>query len=343
MTHTTAQGSHSPTIAITGAAGYIGSRVVDILLRNHPNWDLRAIDTFYRGTVRKIGDIEVQYVDIRNRTRLEEALANADVVMHLAAISGVDDCDENRDLAYEVNVQGTENVAWFCRKTGAALVFPFSMAVLGDPTEFPITVDLPRNPMNWYGRTKHLNEQAIVTMAEDSFPAHFFMKSNLYGEHWVGNQLITKGTVINFFIERAFSEDPLTVYEPGTQARNYINVRDVADAYISSAEVLLERLEAGETGARSYEIASHEDPSVMTVATLVQEIVREEAAIETDVELVKNPRGNETLVSEFSVDTSRARQELGWKPERTVEESIRKLVRRRVTNSSQDHSTLPNQ
>jgi UDP-glucose 4-epimerase len=119
-----------PTIAITGAAGYIGSRVIIEMQEAHPDWELIALDNQYRGQVDLVGDVEIAHVDIRNRDRLDETLAGADVVCHLAAISGVDDCEENSDLAYEVNVTGTNNVAWFCRKTGTALAFPFSMAVL---------------------------------------------------------------------------------------------------------------------------------------------------------------------------------------------------------------------
>src|SRR5699024_9666687 len=113
-----------------------------------------ALDNFYLGDVRSIGDVSVEHVDVRNRDRLEHALDGADIVMHLAALSGVPDCENRKDLAYEVNVQGTENVAWYCRKTGTGLVFPFSMATIGDPVEFPITVDHPRDPLNWYGRSK---------------------------------------------------------------------------------------------------------------------------------------------------------------------------------------------
>ena len=321
--------NESRTVAVTGAAGYIGSRVVHKLQEEHPEWEIIALDNFYLGTIREIGDVTVQHVDIRDRDRLEDTLSGADIVMHLAAISGVDDCDQQSDLAYEVNVQGTENVAWFCRKTGAALAFPFSMAVLGDPAEFPITVDLPRDPLNWYGRTKLLSEQSIRTYAEDAFPAHLFLISNLYGEHTIGTEQVSKGTVINFFINRVFSDEPLTVYEPGTQSRNYIHVKDVANAYIRSAEQLVAQLDRGETGARAYEIASDEDPSVQAVGELVQSIASEEAGIDTEVRLVENPRSGETLVDEFAVDTSRTKSELGWEPTRTVEETIRSLIRKR--------------
>ncbi|QLK27062.1 NAD(P)-dependent oxidoreductase [Natrinema zhouii] len=318
----------APTIAITGAAGYIGSRVVHRLQTEHPEWDLIALDNQYRGQVESVGETDIAHVDIRNRQRLEDCLEGADVVLHLAAISGVDDCDENAELAYEVNVTGTNNVAWFCRKNGAALTFPFSMAVLGDPETFPITADLPRDPFNWYGRTKLLGERAIESFADGSFPAHLLLKSNLYGDHVVGETVVSKPTVINFFVDRATSGEALTVYEPGTQSRNFVHVKDVARSYVRSTERLLEQLADGETGTETYEIAGTEDPSVMSVAETVQELARDELGVSIDVELVENPRSAETLVEDFAVDTSKANEVLGWEARHTVAESVRELLRR---------------
>jgi UDP-glucose 4-epimerase len=314
-------------VAVTGAAGYIGSRVVGGLREEHPDWELTAIDNFYLGKVREVDDVPVEHVDVRNRDRLEDALAGADVVCHLAAVSGVDDCAANPDPAYEVNVCGTNNVAWFCRKTGAAMAFPYSMAVLGDPTSFPITADMERDPLNWYGRTKVLGEQAIETMADRGFPATLFMISNLYGSHEVDGRTVSKGTVINFFVDRALAGEPLTVYEPGSQARNFVHVKDVARGFVRAATRLAERRDAGETGAVRYELASDEDPSVMAVAETVRRIAREERGLDPEVRLVENPRKGETLVDEFGVDTTRIREELGWAPRESVEATIRELLR----------------
>lgn len=321
--------SDPPSVAVTGAAGYIGSRVVDRLRDRHPDWGIVALDDFYASQVRTVRDVAVEDVDVRDRESLERSLSGADVVVHLAALSGVDDCDDNPDLAYEVNVQGTENVAWFCRKRGAAMVFPFSMAVLGDPAEFPVRVDLPRDPMNWYARSKLLGERAVETFAEGAFPAHFLMKSNAYGEHVVGDTTVTKATVINFFVDRALAGEPITVYEPGSQARNYLHVKDAARAHVLSVERLLTRLESGETGYWKYEIASEEDHSVATIAERVQATVSELTGEVPTIELVENPRG-ESLVEQFPVDTSRAREELGWTTRYSVDESIRTIVERHL-------------
>ena len=319
--------SDSPHVAVTGAAGYIGSRLVADLQRDHPDWELTALDNHYLGQVRHIGDQAIEHVDIRHREELEDALDGVDVVAHLAALSGVPDCDEHPNRAYEVNVLGTENVAWFCRKTGAALAFPFSMAVIGDPTEFPITTDLDRDPLNWYGRTKVLNETAIEWYADGAFPANLFMVANLYGEHDVDDTAVSKGTVINFFVNRALAGETLTVYEPGSQSRNFVHVKDVARAFGASVERLVEQHEAGETGVEKYEVATDEDPGVEDVAEMVQRIAREERDLDPDIEMVENPRSGETLVDSFPVDWSAARERLGWEPQETVEGSIRDLLR----------------
>jgi UDP-glucose 4-epimerase len=77
-----------------------------------------------------------------------------------------------------------------------------------------------------------IGEQAIKKFADGAFPAHLFLKSNLYGEHVVDGTTVGKPTVINFFVDRSLSGETLIVYEPGTQARNFVHVKDVARAYV---------------------------------------------------------------------------------------------------------------
>jgi len=283
--------SETPQIAVTGAAGYIGSRLLVELQAQHPDWEITTIDNFYEGTIGSVEDVDIDHVDIHDRRRLEDALSGADVVLHLAAVSGVDDCATHSDLAYEVNVRGTNNVAWFCCQTGAALVFPFSMAVVGDPEQFPITVDHPRDPVNWYSRTKLISERSIDEFAVDSFPAHQYMIPNVYGRHEVEGTTVSKSTVINFFVDRARAGKPLTVYEPGSQSRNVLHMTDVARAYLRSAERLLERQADGATDVEKFELASDEDTSVEAVARLVQRAAAEQAGIDVPVRLVENRPG----------------------------------------------------
>jgi len=222
----------------------------------------------------------------------------------------------DRDKFEQVFEQATDGIAIHDPRTGAVLESNARLAeLLGYDPDDPAPV-------------------GIEDFAAGAFPAHLLMISNLYGDHEVGGQRVSKGTVINFFVNRALAGEPITVYEPGTQSRNYVHVDDVARVYVHSAERLLDRRERGATGVETFAVASEEDPSVTTVAERVRTIAREEAGLDPEVRLVENPRGNETLVEEFAVDTSRTREVLGWEPRHGVEETIRALIRRKATDGA---------
>jgi len=309
------------TIGITGAAGYIGSRVTaNFLDAGH---DVVPVDNFHAAQVDSVGGRDIVEGDVRDESTLAERFADVDGLFHLAALSEVEECDENEDEAFDVNVRGTETVAWFCRNNDIPLVFPCSMAIIGEPVELPITADHPRDPMNTYGLTKQMSEDDVHSLAAGSFPAHVYMKSNLYGYHEIDGHTIGKRTVINVFVEKAKEKETLTVHEPGTQARDFVHVKDVARAYERSLDVLLD---GAENGAMTLPIASGEDMSVLDLAHLVQRVTREERGYEPEVELVENPRGEEAAGSDFSVDTSAARETIGFEAEHTVEATVRGLI-----------------
>jgi UDP-glucose 4-epimerase len=309
------------TVGVTGAAGYIGSRVAKILLDT--GHDVVPVDDFSVGDVESIDGRTVENVDIRDHEALRDTFRDTDAIMHLAGISGVPDCEENKEEAFDVNVGGTENVAWLCREWGTPLVFPCSMAIIGDPVEFPITADHPRDPLNFYGRSKALSEDDIHQLADGEFPAHVYVKSNLYGHHRVGDREISKRTVINIFVEKAMNEEPLTVHEPGTQARDFIHVKDVARAYALS----LDELVGSDDGATTFTLASGDDRSVKDIAEVVQRIVAEERGYEVPIEMVENPRESETEVGDFTVDTSEAAEAIGFEAEYDVERAVTEMVR----------------
>ena len=308
-------------VCVTGAGGYIGSRVVvELLEAGH---DVTAVDSFRSAQVDEIRGVSVEKTDVRDRDEVRDAVGDADAVMHLAAVSGVQDCDENPEEAFDINVGGTENVAWVCRERETPLVFPCSMAIIGDPVEFPITSNHPRNPLNQYGLTKKMSEDDVHALADGAFPAHVYMKSNLYGGHDVGDTRVSKGTVINIFVEKALNEEPLTVHEPGTQARDFIHVKDVARAYLLS----LNELVGADDGARTIPLASGECMSVLKLAETVQEVVEGERGYKVDIEMVENPRGGEAATDDFTVDTDEAEEAVGFRTEESVKETVREILR----------------
>jgi len=308
------------TIGVTGAAGYIGSRVTRELFAD--GHDVIPVDDFSYGDVTEIDGHTVRELDVRDGDALRDAFDDVDAVMHLAAVSGVQSCAENEREAFEVNVRGTETVAWFARERGLPLVFPCSMAILGEPTEFPITADHPRAPVNHYGLTKKMSEADVHDLARDEFPAHVYMKSNLYGHHEIDGETIGKNTVINIFVDRAKQGKDLEVHAPGTQSRDFVHVKDVARAYPHSLDALLD----AEVGATTLPIASGEEYSILEIAEIVQRAAKDVRGTDIDVNVVENPRGSEAAGEDFTVDTTATQEAIGFEAQHTVEETVEELL-----------------
>lgn len=299
-------------IGVTGAGGYIGSGLCGKLMdKGH---EVVMVDNFLNARVRSVHGEEILWADIRDRNEMEEILKGCDVVVHLAAISGVADCDKMPDKAYEINVVGTSNIAWVCRKHRIDLIFPSSMAVVGNPVELPIKSTHPRNPLNLYGLTKWSGEEIIRTMSKGKFNVLIFMKTNIYGEYELDDKKITKRTVINIFVNKALKGETLTVHKPGTQTRDFIHVLDVINAYVIAVEKMPE-------GFNITTLAGGECLSVLDIAKLVQKFSK------VDVALIENPRSEETYAENFEVDVEEARKLIGFKAKRRVEDEIRMYFR----------------
>lgn len=313
------------TIGLTGAAGYIGSRVMNNFL--DAGHDVVAVDDFSYGDVEAVGGVDIATGDVRDEQLMRDTFAGVDALLHLAAISGVTDCEDRHDEAFDVNVHGTETVARLCRREGIPLVFPCSMAIIGDPQEVPITAKHPREPLNHYGLTKKMGEDDVHALARGAFPAHVYMKSNLYGHHQVDGRTVGKRTVINIFVEKALAGETLTVHEPGTQARDFVHVKDVARVY----ELSVDRLLDADDGATTIPVASGEEHSILELAELVQRVTEDERGEAPEIELVENPRGVEAVSGDFTVDTSAARESIGFETDHSVESFVREMMHKEET------------
>lgn len=307
-------------IGITGAAGYIGSRVTKLLIEE--GHEVVPIDNFYAAKLDEVKGHKIIEADVRDKERISELFEDVDNIMHLAALTGVEECNEKPDEAFDVNVRGTENIARICRDNEVSLIFPCTMAVFGNPSSFPLSESNLRNPVNEYGITKRMSEQDINLLSDGAFPSHIFIISNAYGFHEINEERIEKSVVINYFINRALDKKPITVYEPGTQERDFIHVKDIADAYLNSAE----SLEDEESGSTSMTIASERSISIIELANIVQEKVEERTGYQPEVKKVENPREYESLNERFDVDASKARKEIGFEAKRGLEENIEKMI-----------------
>ena len=134
-------------VLITGADGSLGREMQSVLRKNSINFiasDLNQLD---------IGDFKKT-----NETLLKH---RPDLILHFAAISNVDKCEDNKDLAHRVNALGTMGLAIIAKKINAKILYISSNFIFDGTSEQPYSEYSQPNPINVYGKTKLLGEQYI--------------------------------------------------------------------------------------------------------------------------------------------------------------------------------------
>ena len=221
-------------VAVTGGAGYIGSTLVrDLLAAGHI---VTTLDNQVKGSYRHLdylGDrVEIVDGDVRCPSDLDAALRGADAIVHAAALSDLDVCNENPDEAISTNVYGTYQVAEAAQRNGVGrVVFCSSAAVYGKPATTPVTERHATHPLNIYGVTKLAGEKLLnAAHANNGLETVNLRFGNVYGvgiyTNWVG--------VIPKFVALALDGKPLTVYGDGAATRDFVHVEDITHAIVLS-------------------------------------------------------------------------------------------------------------
>ncbi|MGD0805070.1 MAG: NAD-dependent epimerase/dehydratase family protein [Candidatus Bathyarchaeia archaeon] len=309
-------------IAVTGGAGYIGSTLIkNLITEGH---SVASLDNQAKGDysyLRRLNAKNLTLIegDIRNIEDLDDLFSGADAVVHMAALSDLDVCNDNPEEAVSVNVYGTHRVLGAAEKTGVRrIVFCSSAAIYGIPSSLPVTERHAQRPLNLYGVTKLAGEKLVEAHHQNSGAETINLRfGNVYG---VG--LYTSWTgVIPKFVALGLEDRPLTVYGDGKSTRDFVHVEDVCRAIALSVTTEGILNEAFNIGC--------ETTTVNMIASLVAEEI--EKATEKRPEIKHLPsRVGET--KEFSYDTSKIEKTLGFRPKWRLREGVRQLTEYRLWN-----------
>lgn len=312
-------------IGVTGGAGFIGGALLPYLAaRGHT---VRALDNFSGPISVEHPSLPVERLDVRDEGAARW-LAESDVVLHLAAVSGVMACAADPVASRAVNVAATRRIAEACRASGTPCAFASSFAVVGVPDRLPITEETPARPTHAYAQQKAEGEEILRKLAgPPRFPVGILRMSNVYGRYRLGARPIAKRNVLNLFAEQAIG-GTLRVNAPGTQRRDFIHILDVVAHWESAARFLLSAREAPQ--AFTFNVASGETATVLEladrVATEFRRLFPDRPA--PKIEVVANPRGDiEILHPEFAVDRRVTEQRLGLACAHHLQDSIGEILR----------------
>jgi len=231
---------NSRRVLVTGAAGFIGSHTVDLLL-GHGNtvWGIDDLSTGKRANVAEARRRGFRLVD-------EDLLASGvmdetvrefqpDAIIHLAGLVSVTLGQEIPQRNFRLNVEGTQVVAETARRHGVGrIVFASSAAVYGDLEELPLSEDAPKEPKSNYGVAKWLSELLLASYARSygmtCVSTRFF---NVFGPRQ--DPRSPYSGVISIFAERFARGNGCTIFGDGFQSRDFINVSDVARGLVRCA------------------------------------------------------------------------------------------------------------
>jgi len=218
---------------VIGGAGFIGSHLVDALLRE--GCGVRILDNFATGRHENVNpEAELFEGDIREINSIRPAFAGVDCVFHTAALPRVMLSIEHPVETHVVNVVGTLNALIAARDAGAnRFIYSGSSSVYGDQDVLPLRETMTPNPLNPYALQKLTGEQYTRMFHRlfgmQTLTLRYF---NVYGP-----RMTTEGayvTVIGVFIRERLAGRPLTIHGDGSQTRDFTHVSDVVRANLAA-------------------------------------------------------------------------------------------------------------
>ncbi len=264
-------------VLVTGGAGYVGSVVVEVLLREE--FSVAVVDSLVEGHRAAVpGDIPFIEADIADRDIMKKTFAehNIDAVIHMAGETLVSKSMTHPEDYFVNNVSKGIELLEAMRETGVRrIIFSSTAALFGNPEFTPITEDHPTNPINAYGRSKLMFEQ----MLQWYYTAHglnhiclrYFNAAGATADH--GEDHMVETHLIPIVLQTALGRrDHLDIFgtdyetRDGTCIRDYMHVEDLAMAHVEA----LRRMD--EIGPRKLNLGNGGGYSVREVIEAAREV-----------------------------------------------------------------------
>ncbi|MCX7829637.1 MAG: SDR family NAD(P)-dependent oxidoreductase [Acidobacteria bacterium] len=295
---------------VTGGCGFIGSHIVEILLKS--DWQVVIIDNLSGGSVENIkdfkSDIKLIIDDIRNEEALLAAFKDAQVVFHQAAFISVPESEKNPDECFDVNISGTIKVAKAAKKVGVRkIVFASSCAVYGSNKNIPLKEDDVLMPLSPYAYSKKVCEEILRQVAQNNKISITALRYfNVYGPRQ--NPKGMYAAVISKFLNDGIRNRKITVEGTGQQTRDFVYVKDVAMANLLAAKSITE-------GFDVFNICSSAETSIISLAKEVSNLIGE-----TKI-LYASAREND--IQRSCGNCEKAKKVLGYNPAITLKEGLK--------------------
>ncbi len=307
---------------VTGGSGFIGSHIVDELIKRGN--EVVVFDNFSTGREiftnhhKKNPLFTLIKGDVLDKAALERSMVGCGFVFHMSAHADVRSGFEDHHVDHEQNLNATHNVLESMLKNNVkAIAFASTSSVYGDAKTHPTPETEPSLPTSLYGATKAACESYIV-----SYASYYDWRAYIFRfVSWVGERY-THGIVYDLIQKVENNNNRIELLSDGTPKKSSLYVRDGVNAIFTILEKSLEQVSIYNIG--------HEE--ILTVDRIVSIILDELGAKPKKVYLGgdRGWKGD----NNFVLLSAKKLHKLGWKPNTSIEEGIRKTVRYLLENPS---------
>jgi UDP-glucose 4-epimerase len=289
---------------VTGGAGFIGSHIVDELIKR--GIETVVIDDFTTGSaenLRQHSDSKLLRVLTGDAARIDKLLPNiedVDVVFHEAAIASVPRSVADPLLVHNVNVNASLEVMAFCvGRRIRRLVFASSAAVYGALNDVPASEDLVCAPASPYGASKLAVEAYLnafyQTYGLETVGLRYF---NVYGSR---QRMSDYSGVITVFANKILQRTNPVIFGDGLQTRDFVHVRDIVNANMLA-------MVSGSAAGQVFNVASGRTTTLLQLIDALKEIIGAD-----DVEPIFEP-SRKGDVRSGAASISKIERLLGYRP-----------------------------
>ena len=300
-------------ITITGGSGFIGSNLVELLHKKH------AITVFDANKTR-FNDVIFIEGDIIDPKAADAAIRNSDVVIHLAATLGVINTEKNPVKTLDTNIFGTKNVLDACKNNHVKkIIFSSSSEVYGEPLKIPIKETDKVIPITNYGISKLAAEEYIKAYSKNFGLRYTILRLfNVYGEEQRNQWVMSE------FVSRAIKNQDIIIHGTGSQIRAFCHVSDVVRGF----EIALEKGDS-----ETFNIGNDAEPiSIKELAERIISLSNSKSIIKS-ISFEKSDRDRSEIITR-APSIAKAKQILGYQPKISLDEGIKKVIKKKIQEIS---------
>ena len=295
-------------VLITGVAGFIGSNLADMLLRN--DFNVIGIDNLSYGVLEQVPKgVEFYKEDIRNNN-IDKLFTDIDCVFHLAAKNSLIDCEKNPFETEDINVNGTKNIFEAAvRQNIRKIIYAESSAVYEGAQKFP-TSETDVAPQSVYAKSKI----ATNIIAKDFLKSHGLISTglryfNVYGPKQDYRRTIPP--VFSAFIINLLQKKSPTIYGDGSKKRDFVYVDDVNKFHLMC-------INNDKTDNKVFNIGSGKNYSIKDVYDEISLILGSDISPLFEANFDFEAQENLANINEA--------KKIGWNPQTNLSEGLKKSI-----------------